>query len=205
MWKRCKKATTFLIIFAITFTSITFGGPAYAETKSEQTIQVRESLKEVSDVLPETVKENRPVLVDIDIPTDTYAKTYEDGRAITDPTSQAYKWISKCVPDERGHYMYGDYHAIAMGNYFDPVGSKYLVTLSSGKTFKAIKCDVKQDRHTTDKMVDASGAMIEFIINSDIAGDYYGVGKNGYVLNGSFNNHESFKGEVVKIELIKEI
>lgn len=154
-----------------------------------------------SETIEETIEE--PVLVSIDIPTYTYAKTYEDGGLITNKTSQAYEWISKCDIDERGHYMYEDkYHAVAMGNYFDNVGSKYLVTFDSGKTIYVIKCDVKQDKHTTNQMIDGSGAMIEFIVDTEKASDYYWVGENGYILNGSFNNHDDFNGNIIKIEQI---
>ena len=130
----------------------------------------------------------------IDIPTYTQSKTYEDGSLITDTTSEAYNILSQCYIDERGHYMYEDYYAVAMGNYFDDVGSRYIVTLDDGSQFKIIKCDVKQDQHTTNRMLDSSGAMIEFIINTYQASQHYGVGVNGYILNGSFNNHEDFQG-----------
>ena len=56
--------------------------------------------------------------------------------------------------------------------------------------------------HTTNGMIDHTGGMIEFIIDTEKASSYYGVGKNGYVLNGSFNNHDDFNGKIVKIEQI---
>lgn len=141
----------------------------------------------------------------IDIPTHTYSKTYEDGRLITDRTSPAYQMLSQCDVDYRGHYMYDNlYYAVAMGNYFDDVGSKYIVTLEDGNQFKVIKCDVKQDRHTTNRMLDQAGAMIEFIINDLVAAQYYGVDTNGYILGGSFNNCDNFQGRIASIEQIKE-
>lgn len=148
---------------------------------------------------------NEANMVNIEIPTYTYAKTYEDGGLITDTTSDCYEWISQCEIDEAGHYRYGEYYAVAMGNYFDEVGSKYKVTLDTGRTFYVIKCDVKQDQHTTNQMIDSSGAILEFIIDTETASNYYGVGSNGYILNGSFNNHENFNGNVVKIEMIEEV
>ena len=143
--------------------------------------------------------------INIDIPTHTDAKTYEDGKYITNKSSSAYEWLSKCSVDERGHYMYDDkYHAVAMGNYFDDVGSKYCVTLDTGRIFYIIKCDVKQDKHTTNRIIDSSGAMIEFIIDENMAEQYYGIGENGYILNGNFNNREEFQGRIISMEQIKE-
>lgn len=149
------------------------------------------------------IKKISKTLVNIDIPTYTYSKPYEDGCYITDETSLAYKWISECEVDSRGHYMYANkYYAVAMGTYFDEVGSRYKVSLDSGKEIYVIKCDTKQDRHTTNGMIDHTGGMIEFIIDTDKASSYYGVGQNGYVLNGSFNNCDDFNGKIVKIEQI---
>lgn len=149
------------------------------------------------------VKELKREFVNIDIPTYTFSKPYEDGKLITDKTSLAYKWLSECEVDSRGHYMYQNkYYAVAMGTYFDEVGSRYRITLDTGKEFYVIKCDTKQDRHTTNRMIDHTGGMIEFIIDTDTASSYYGVGKNGYVLNGNFNNCDDFNGKIVKIEQI---
>ena len=158
--------------------------------------------------LPKTCEEEVPVietdeLIDISIPTHTYAKTYEDGSLITDETSEAYKWLNQCTVDERGHYIYdGKYYAVALGNYFNDVGSKYKVTFDSGNTIYVIKCDTKKDEHTTNQMIGNSGEIIEFIIDTHKASSYYGVGDNGYILDGSFDNHDDFNGKVVKIEEI---
>ena len=40
---------------------------------------------------------------------------------------------------------------------------------------------------------------IEFIIDENTALNYYGVGDNGYVLNGSYNNADEFNGNIIKI------
>lgn len=149
------------------------------------------------------VEKSEQILVNIDIPTHTYSKPYEDGSLIIDETSLAYKWISNCEVDYRGHYMYGGkYYAVAMGTYFDDVGSKYKVSLDTGKEIYVIKCDTKQDQHTIDRMIDHTGGMIEFIIDTEVASSYYGIGTNGYIMNGSFNNHDDFNGKIVKIEQI---
>lgn len=138
----------------------------------------------------------------IDIPKNTHVKTYEDGSKITYKGTPAYEWINKCKINTEGHYMYDNCYAVAMGNYFGDVGSKYRVILDTGIIFNVIKCDVKQDKHTINqnRITDFNGAMIEFIIDTDIAFGYYGESSNGYVLEGNFDNTERFHGKIIQIE-----
>lgn len=182
---------------------------AHMLEKQEDVVLVPNSLDVVGSACSEQppIEESveQPETIEISIPTNTYSKTYEDGCFITDKTSPAYQMLSQCAIDYRGHYMYDEtYYAVAMGNYFDDVGSKYVVTLDGGSQFKIIKCDVKQDIHTINRMIDGAGAIIEFIINGSVASEYYGIGENGYILGGSFNNSEEFHGKIIGIEQIKE-
>lgn len=207
MFKKSRISKILLSILTVAVTSIANINAnivtTHAELKENNTAILRENVKDTTMVDIEKVEFEKTV--NIAIPTDTNAKTYEDGRLITDTTSQAYSWISQCQYDERGHYMLENkYYAVAMGNYFDEVGSKYKISLNTGRTLYVVKCDVKQDIHTTNRMIDGSGAMIEFIINTDVATSYYGLNPNGYVLGGNFNNHESFQGNIIKVEQIIE-
>ena len=148
-------------------------------------------------------EENKETLINIDIPRNTYSKPYEDGKYINCTSSKEYQTLKKCSIDEKGHYRLNEYYAVAMGTYFSDVGSKYLITLDTGKSFKVIKVDTKDDKDVTNYMVDQNGGIIEFIIDEKTASDYYGIGDNGYVLNGSYNNTDEFNGNIIKIEEIK--
>lgn len=148
-------------------------------------------------------EENKETLINIDIPRNTYSKPYEDGKYINCTSSKEYQTLKKCSIDEKGHYRLNEYYAVAMGTYFSDVGSKYLITLDTGKSFKVIKVDTKDDKDVTNYMIDQNGGIIEFIIDENTAYNYYGVGDNGYVLNGSYNNTDEFNGNIIKIEEIK--
>ena len=63
--------------------------------------------------------------------------------------------------------------------------------------------NTKDDKDVTNYMVDQNGGIIEFIIDENTALNYYGIGDNGYVLNGSYNNADEFNGKIIKIEEIK--
>ena len=45
--------------------------------------------------------------------------------------------------------------------------------------------------------------MIEFVIDDEIAYDYFG-GTNGLVSNGNFNNYEYFKGKITDVEAVSD-
>ena len=49
----------------------------------------------------------------------------------------------------------------------------------------------------------ADGSMIEFVIDDEIAYDYFG-GTNGLVSNGNFNNYEYFKGKITDVEAVSD-
>ena len=124
-----------------------------------------------------------------------------DGSCVTDKTSKAYKLIQTLEVDDRGHYHDGKYLAAAFGTKLGNIGDKFKITLSTGKVIYCIKADIKDDRDTINGIVHKSdGSIIEFIVDTDKALKHYGTISNKYVLNGNFNNHDDFKGNVEKIE-----
>lgn len=126
-------------------------------------------------------------------------KTYMDGKKITNRATKAYQLISQMEISEDGFYKQDKYYAVALGNYYGPDGTKYKITLDTGRTFYAIKTDTKSDAHTYNRCTHISdGSMIEFIIDVPTATKYYG--KVG--LTGNFNAIDKFNGRVAKMELI---
>lgn len=86
-------------------------------------------------------------------------KTYAYYDAVTDKTSPAYAVLNsgtyrgvtyKTTTDETtGIRMVGEYYCAALGTFYGTTkGTKYKVTLDTGKTFKIILCDTKSNRHT---------------------------------------------------------
>lgn len=124
-------------------------------------------------------------------------KTYAFYTAVTARRSPQYKLLhsAECYTDkETGIRKIGDYYCIALGSYYGTkIGTKYRITLSSGKTFKAILCDQKANQHT-------DGRHQYAVQNKDIIEFYV---QRGYIprgVNGNYGNLKQFKGSVVKIE-----
>lgn len=130
-------------------------------------------------------------------------KSYMDGSAVTNTESAQYQLLSQMHINERGHYETDDgYIAIALGSYYGPVGTKYIIELDSGITFKAIKADQKSDEHVYNGCQhQIDGSMLEFILDSDTAGNYYGI-KNDYVCGGNLNNSPDFNGAITSIKRV---
>lgn len=124
-------------------------------------------------------------------------KTYAYYTAVTQKRSPQYKLLNskKCYTDKKtGIRMIDDCYCIALGSYYgSKIGTKYKITLSSGKTFKAILCDQKANRHTDSKNQYA-------MRNKDIIEFYVQKGKIPKGVRGDYGKLEQFKGTVVKIE-----
>ena len=130
-------------------------------------------------------------------------KSYMDADAVTNEDSAQYKLLSAMHADARGHYETDDgYLAVALGSYYGPVGPKYIIELDSGVTFKAIKADEKAEEDVFDGCTHRfDGSMLEFILDSDKAAEYYGV-VNGYVCQGNLNNSKEFTGAITSIKRV---
>ncbi len=135
-------------------------------------------------------------------------KTYEDYRMITDETSDQYKLIQKTLKvDPKTGFLYDKdgFLAAALGYQFGPIGTRYYFTLDTGIVLPLIKADEKAPKDASDGcQVDINGTVIEFMIDSDIALNYFGTITNGLVLDGNLNNSEYLQGEIVKIERVKD-
>ena len=128
-------------------------------------------------------------------------KSYMDYRCITSKTSAQYKLIysDEIVVGSDGLLYCGEYVGVALGSKYGNIGDKFIITLDTGKEFKAIKVDAKADAHTyygCHHRTDAS--VVEFVIDTDRARDNYSLA----LKMGSFDYVDAFKGVVVKIEKV---
>ena len=120
-------------------------------------------------------------------------------KAITNTASKQYKLIhsNSIVVGEDGLLYAGEYIGVALGSKFGDIGDKFLITLNTGKQFKAIKVDEKDDSHTVDGCHHASdGSVVEFVIDIDLAKQSYPKA----IIMGSFDYIDKFNGAVVRIE-----
>lgn len=134
----------------------------------------------------------------------TDTKSYMDYRKITDTTSPQYKLIhsDEIFLDEKG-FLRDEFlaYGVAMGSAWGDVGSKYTITLDNGISFDVIKVEEKSDLHTdSTNTYDPFGGIIEFVIDTKSDWMISNTWSNGLIFQGSFNNCEDFKGEIVSVE-----
>ena len=132
------------------------------------------------------------------------AKTYMSYLAVTNVNSVQYKHIhEKMTIDETTGMLYDEdgFIAAALASGFGPIGSRYYFTLDTGIVLPIVKVDAKADS-ATNGCAAHNGHIIEFVIDTKIAGEYFGVGPSGLVNYGNFNNEERFEGVIVKIEKV---
>lgn len=136
---------------------------------------------------------------------DSSTKSYMDGSKIQNRASRQWKLIQTMNVNEQGFYSTDDgFIGVALGSYYGAIGTKYLVTLENGMTYKVIKTDEKSDVHVYDGCYHrVDGSVMEMVIDEETAGKYWGM-TNGYVLGGNFNNAEEFKGQILDIQLVDE-
>ena len=97
-----------------------------------------------------------------------------------------------------GIRMVGEYYCAALGTFYGTTkGTKYKVTLDTGKTFKIILCDTKSNRHTDKKHQYAKK-------NKDVVEFYVDRTKIPAGVNGNYNRLEPFHGKIQSIELLTE-
>lgn len=124
-------------------------------------------------------------------------KTYAYYTAVTAKGSPQYALLNskECYTDEKtGIRMIGDYYCVALGSFYgSTIGTRYRITLSTGKSIKVILCDQKSDRHTDSNHQYA-------VKNCDIMEFYVEKGKIPSNVRGNYGNLEQFSGDIVKIE-----
>jgi len=148
------------------------------------------------------------VCEEIEVCSNSSVKSYMSYKSITSRSSKQYKYIQEFmdVDSKTGLLINSDnFIGVALGSYFGDIGSRYYFTLDSGIVLPIIKIEEKADEHVYNGCSHRSdSSVIEFVIDTGIARQFFGEAKNGYILQGNFNNYSLFKGDIVKIEKVKE-
>lgn len=144
---------------------------------------------------------------EIEVCAESTAKTYMDYRMTTVVNSTQYQFIhNNLTVDESTGFLYDDegFIAVALGSFYGDIGDRFYFTLDSGVVLPLVKAEEKADEDTDYTgcyhLIDSS--IIEFVIDTDYAENYFWSNSNGYVLNGNYNNHPLFNGEIVKVEKV---
>lgn len=165
-------------------------------------VKVEFSLDDLKEYQKEYVSE------EVDVCSTNKTKTYMDYRAITDTSSTQYKYIrDNMVLDEQTGFLVDEdgFIGVALGSYYGVIGDRYYFTLDSGVVLPLVKVEEKADGDTNGGCYHYSdGSVIEFVIDKDVASEYFGSYSNGLVLSGNYNNYSLFKGEIAKVEKVAD-
>lgn len=135
-------------------------------------------------------------------------KTYMSYKAVTNKRSAQYKFIHKWGWSDSEGFMRcsgesdlgitDDYYLIALGSYYGTtIGTKYRITLDTGKVFYGALADCKADKHTnaTHQYTRRNKDVVEFLVDTKTL--------NKTVKRmGNANYYPALNGRVVKIERI---
>lgn len=121
-------------------------------------------------------------------------KCYMDYRAITATGSPQYQLQQEAWTDDNGLRKVDGFYCVALGSAFgSEIGTRYLITLSSGNQIPVILADQKADGDTTaDNTRDCGGAVIEFVVDTPAMPSVVRQ-------SGSVSSIPEFAGEVVEI------
>ena len=135
------------------------------------------------------------------------AKTYMDYRMTTVVNSRQYQFIhNNLTVDHNTGFLYDEdgFIAVALGSFYGEIGDRFYFTLDTDVVLPLVKAEEKADKDTDSRgcyhLNDTS--IIEFVIDSDYAGEYFGDQGNGLVLNGNYNNYSLFSGNIKKVEKV---
>lgn len=95
-------------------------------------------------------------------------KAYMDYRCITATGSPQYKLQhdGNAVTNSEGFRLYNGEYMVAMGSYYSTeIGTRFRITLDSGKQFYAVLGDQKSDAHTDPLHQHRNGNIVEFIVD----------------------------------------
>lgn len=157
-----------------------------------------------------THNEEKPLTMEInheiDLCSTSNVKSYMNYKMITSKSSDQYRYIQAnmkvnekgMLEDEEG------YIGVALGSYFGDIGTKYIVNLDTGIDLKVVKVEAKDDNHTNNGCYQKwDKSVIEFVIDTETAEEYYGVETNGYIVHGNFNNIDEYRGNIERMEVVK--
>lgn len=134
-------------------------------------------------------------------------KTYEDYRMITSVGSDQYQYIhNHCIVDPTTGLLIDEdgFIGVALAYSFGPIGSRYYFVLDTGIVIPVVKVDAKAEVDASNGCTaNLNGSVLEFVIDSDIALEYFG-GANGLASSGNFNNCRYMTGNIADIEAVSD-
>lgn len=216
---RFRKLTTIAMtaVVFITTTSMVISTPAFnhkmlevttLDNKVETTTDVNKTSTKTKKTITKTVIEEENTR-EIQLPANTRNsyKSYMDYRTTTDHSSIDWKLTGDgggAVTDpETGVRMRGEYYCVAMGSGISTKkGSKFIVTLSNGKTIKVMLTVCKADAHTDSAshkcciLTNGRINIIEFIVDESKLPTLART-------MGNLNYIPQFEGKIISIKQIK--
>ena len=134
-------------------------------------------------------------------------KSYMDYRAITDTASKQYKYIQEhMIVDNETGFLYDEdgFIGAALGRYYGVIGDRFYFTLENGVTLPIVKIESKADIDTDDNNCynPYDNSTIEFVVDTDLANEYFGYYGNGLVLSGNYGNYPLFKGKIISVDKV---
>lgn len=126
-------------------------------------------------------------------------KCYEDYRCILDISSPQYELQQEAWTDRQGLRRVNDFYCVALGSaYGTEIGTRYIITLDTGREIPAILADQKADCDTIQGHTrDRNGAIMEFVVDA-------GALPAGARRMGDISVIPGFDGEVAEIRRLKE-
>lgn len=134
-------------------------------------------------------------------------KTWMSYRAVTNKKSPQYKLINtygwadsegfmRCS-SEKELGIEQDYYMIALGSYYGTkIGTKYKITLTTGRVFYGVLADCKADKHTNKTNQYAkNNDVVEFIVDTKKL-------NSRVKYHGNVNVYKPLSGRILKIERI---
>lgn len=134
-------------------------------------------------------------------------KTWEPRTAIDNKASAQYKFVKKWGWSDYDGFMRcngekdlgikDNYYLIALGSYYGTtIGTKYRITLDTGRVFYGALADCKADRHTNSTHQYAGhNDIVEFIVDTSRL-------DRTVMRSGNANVYMALNGKVAKIERI---
>lgn len=142
---------------------------------------------------------------EMDVCSNNDTKTYMDYRLTNDPTSRQYWFIKDNLYVDESGFLYDKdgFIAVALGSYYGEIGDRYYITLETGVVLPLVKAEEKADGDVHNGCYHKyDGSVMEFVIDTDKAEEYFGLYPNGLILQGNYNNYPLFEGRIVKIEKV---
>ena len=135
---------TILVIMIAVVIALILNQEVLAKSEVATTVEVVVDQQIDYDSLPGTDDEKQPPFETVPVcdPNSTF-KSWMDYRKITSTTSRQWKLQQHAKTDESGFRKIGEYFMVAMAKQYGPVGTKYIITLSSGVSIPVIIGDVK--------------------------------------------------------------